>query len=66
VRYVIVADDSEREKVVKFANEERFKSLNIRYFSYSSVEELYSLCDRRELMGVTDAFLDSFMEPVLA
>ena len=40
VRYVIVADDAEREKVVRFANEERFKSLNIRYFSYSAVEEL--------------------------
>lgn len=65
VRYVIVADDAEREKVVRYANEERFKSLNIRYFSYSAVEELYSLCDRRELKGVTEAFLDSFMEPVL-
>jgi type II restriction enzyme len=66
VRYVIVAAESEREKVVRFANEERFRSLNIRYFSYSAVEELYSLCQRRELKGVTEAFLDSFMEPVLA
>jgi type II restriction enzyme len=65
VRYVIVADDSERERVVSFANEERFRSLNVRYFSYSSVEELYSLCNRRQLKGVTEAFLDSFMELVL-
>ena len=65
VRYVIVADDSERERVVAFSNEERFKPLNVRYFSYSAVEELYSLCERRELKGVTEAFLDSFMEPVL-
>jgi type II restriction enzyme len=65
VRYVIVADDSERQKVVTLANESRFQSLNIRYFPYSAVEELYSLCDRRELKGVTEAFLDSFMEPVV-
>jgi type II restriction enzyme len=65
VRYVIVADDSEREKVLRFANEERFRSLSTKYFPYSAVEELYSLCERRELIGITEGFLDSFMEPML-
>jgi hypothetical protein len=62
VRYVIVADESERDRTRKFAEEARFKSLGVKFFSYQSVEELYSLCSRRKLVGVTDEFLDSFME----
>lgn len=62
VRYVIVADESERERTTKYAQEARFKSLGVRFFSYQSVEELYSLCMRRKITGVTDEFLDSFME----
>lgn len=65
VRYVIVAEDHDRAKVVELANADRFKSLNVRFFPYSAVEELYSLCTQRTLRGVTEAFLDSFMEPVL-
>jgi hypothetical protein len=66
VRYVIAADYSERERVVAFANEERFRELDVRFFSYNAIEEMYSLCRRRNLKGVTEEFLDSFMEPVLA
>ena len=65
-RYVIVAPDEDREKVVREANRDQFKSLNTRYFPYSSVEELYGLCQRRRLQGVTEEFLDTFMEPVVA
>ena len=61
VRYTIVADESEQEKVERLVAEERFKSLNAKFFSYQTVEELYSLCVRRELRGVTEEFLDSFM-----
>ncbi len=64
-RYVIVAADDERKKVVQESNKEQFKDLDIRFFSYSAVEELYSLCERRKLRGVNDEFLDCFMEPVL-
>jgi type II restriction enzyme len=64
IRYVIVADDSERKRVVEFSNEQRFKDLKVRFFSYSAVEELYSLCMRRTLRGVTEEFIDSFMEPL--
>lgn len=64
-RYVIVAPDEERNKVIKEANKPQFRDLDTRYFTYSAVEELYALCQRRKLKGVTEEFLDCFMEPVL-
>jgi type II restriction enzyme len=64
-RYVIVAPDEDREKVVREINRPQFHSLNARYFSYSSVEELYALCQRRKIRGVTEEFLDCYMESVL-
>lgn len=64
-RYVIVAADEEREKVIREANKEQFKTMNTRFFSYTAVEELYSLCQRRKLKGVTEEFLDTFMEPIV-
>ncbi len=64
-RYVIVAPDEDRDKVIKEANKPQFRDLDTRYFTYSAVEELYALCQRRKLKGVTEEFLDCFMEPVL-
>ncbi len=64
-RYVIVAPDEDRDKVIKEANKPQFKDLDTRYFTYSAVEELYALCQRRKLKGVTEEFLDCFMEPIL-
>ena len=64
-RYVVVASDEERKKVVQEANKEQFKDLDTKFFSYSAVEELYSLCERRKLNGVNDEFLDCFMESVV-
>jgi type II restriction enzyme len=61
-RYVIVAPDADRRKVLQECNKEQFKDLNPLYFPYSSVEELFSLCQRRKLKGVTEEFLDCFME----
>lgn len=63
-RYVIVAPDDDREKVVYEANRPQFKSLDARYFSYSAVEELYYICTHRNLHGVTQEFLDCYMEKV--
>jgi type II restriction enzyme len=63
-RYVIVASDEDREDVFKKASKEQFKVLDVRYFPYSAVEELYSICKRRKLKGITEEFLDCFMEPV--
>ena len=64
-RYVVVASDEERKKVVQEANKEQFKDLDTKFFPYSAVEELYSLCERRKLIGVNDEFLDCFMESVV-
>jgi len=64
-RYVIVAADEDREKVIKEANKPQFRDLNTRFFPYSAVEELYALCQKRKLKGVTEEFLDCYMEPIL-
>ncbi len=64
-RYVIVAPDEDRSKVIKEANKPQFHDLNTRFFPYSAVEELYALCQKRKLRGVTEEFLDCYMEPVL-
>jgi type II restriction enzyme len=64
-RYVIVAPDEDRSHVIKEANKPMFKELNTQYFPYSSVEELYVICQRRKLRGITDDFLDCYMEPII-
>ena len=63
-RYVIVAPDDDRHKVIDEANRPQFDSLDTRYFSYSAVEELYYICSHRKLRGVTQDFLDCYMERV--
>lgn len=63
-RYVIVAPDEDRDKVIKEANKPQFHSLKTKFFPYSAVEEFYALCQRRKLKGVTEDFLDCYMEPV--
>jgi len=64
-RYVIVAPDEDRDKVIKEANKHLFKDLDAKYFSYSAVEELYTLCQRRKIKGITEEFLDCYIEPAL-
>ncbi|MBQ7124628.1 MAG: hypothetical protein IJO01_08495 [Oscillospiraceae bacterium] len=64
-RYVIVAPDEDREHVINEANKEMFRELDVRFFPYSAVEELYALCQRRHIKGITEEFLDCYMEPVL-
>lgn len=61
-RYVIVAPDDDRQKVIDEANRPQFLSLDTRYFSYSAVEELYYICTHRNLHGVNQEFLDCYME----
>ena len=65
VRWVIVAPDEIRDKVFIEANKPQFHDLDVKFFPYSAVEELYHLCDRRKIAGVSDRFLDSFMEKCL-
>lgn len=64
-RYVIVAADEDRHKVITEINQPQFKSLNAKYFPYSAVEELWALCERRKIRGITDEFLDCYMESAL-
>lgn len=61
-RYVIVAPDEDRDYVFNKCRESLFSDLNAQYFPYSAVEELWSLCDRRKIRGITEDFLDCFME----
>jgi len=64
-RWVIVAPDEDREKVITKANLPHFQELNAQFFPYSAVDELYALCQRRNLnnRAVNEEFLDCFMEP---
>jgi type II restriction enzyme len=64
-RYVVVAPDEDRDKVVREANRSQFLSLDARYFPYSAVEELYALCQRRRIRGISEEFLDCYMERVV-
>lgn len=66
IRWTIVAPDDDRQKVFDQANREQFRDLDTKFFPYSAVEELYSLCERRKIAGVTDKFLDCFMEDCVA
>ena len=63
-RYVIVAADDDRQHVIKEASKDIFKPLNTVYFPYSAVEELYYLCEKRNLnrQSIMEEFLDCFME----
>jgi len=62
IRWTVVAPDEDRERVIEHANRDQFTEMRPKFFPYSAVEELYSLCDRRKPLGVTDKFLDCFME----
>lgn len=64
-RYVIAAADEDREKVLTECNREQFRDLKAQFFPYSAIEELYSLCQRRKIRGVSEEFIDSFMEQTL-
>lgn len=63
--YVIVAPDEDRQLVIRECNRPEFRPLRPRYFPYSSVEELFYICQRRHLHGITDEFLECYMEPTL-
>jgi len=66
-RWVVAAPDEARDKVMQEANKPMFQPLKTWFFPYSAIEELYSLCQRRNLTGrsVNEEFLESFMEPCL-
>lgn len=64
-KYIIVAADELRDKVFEFGRQEMYKDLDVRYFSYSSVEELYWLCKKRNIgSAITNDFLECYIERV--
>ncbi|MDR0570804.1 MAG: hypothetical protein LBG71_06265 [Clostridiales Family XIII bacterium] len=65
-RWVIVAPDDDRRHVIAEAGKPIFQSLQARYFPYSAVEELFIICQRRRLRGITEEFLDCYMEKAVA
>jgi len=64
-RWVIVAPDEDRHYVAEQANKPMFRPLDVRYFPYTAVEELLIICQRRKLRGVTEDFLDCYMEKIV-
>src|SRR5438067_874756 len=65
-RYVIAAPDELRNKVMSEANRAQFRDLDTKFFPYSAIFELHSLTQRRDIQdGVSDKFLDGFMEKTL-
>ncbi len=63
-RWIIAADDTARNDVIVKAREPQFETLKVKFLPYSAIEELYKLCQRRKIYGITDDFLDCFMEPI--
>lgn len=66
MRYIIVAPDEYREKVTREINKPEFAHLHAFYFPYSAVSELLGLCQERKLKGVTEAFIETFLDDVFA
>lgn len=64
-RWIIAAPDQDRDKVMQECNKPQFRSLNAYFLPYSAVVELHSLCQKRKVKGVTEEFLESFLEPCL-
>lgn len=64
-RYVIIAPDEDRDKVVFQANQPQFKKLNARFLPYSGLEELRWLCEKRKINGMDDSFLDYYFDKIV-
>ena len=61
-RYISVAPDDDRRHVLREINHDQYLPLKAKYFPYFAVEELFSLSRRRNLVGVDQRFIESFLE----
>lgn len=62
--YIIAAPDKIREQVLKKASKPQFKAMNIKYLSYSAIEDLFLLCQRK-LKGIDNIkFFHTFLEDI--
>lgn len=64
MRFIIVAPDEDRDKVVREINKPEFSELHAYYLPYSAVSELLGLCQEHTLKGVNEAFIETFLEDV--
>jgi hypothetical protein len=63
--YIIVAPDEIREQVFRKAAQSQFSEMNIKYLSYSAVEDLY-LLSQRKIQGIDNIrFFHTFLESVV-
>lgn len=61
-RFIIVAPDEDRAKVLREINKEQFSSLSAGFMPYSAVEELWILFSRHGAKGVSAEFIENFIE----
>ena len=64
--YIIVAPDEIREQVFRKSAQPQFSDMNVKYLSYSAVEDLY-LLSLRKIQGIDNIkFFHTFLEDVIA
>ena len=62
VDWTIVAPDETQHLVCQKANQEQYRQMDIKFLSYSAVEELFSLCTRRKPGRLNERLTNCFME----
>jgi len=62
VYWIIAAPDSDKPKFDKFAGRVQYSDLKPKFLSYSAIEELFYLLQRRSFSGITPEFLENFFE----
>lgn len=62
VYWIIAAPDSDKPKFNKFASRAQYSVLKPKFLSYSAIEELFYLLQRRSFTGITPEFLENFFE----
>lgn len=63
--YIIVADDSDRNDVMRKIRKPAFEPLNASYMSYSTVNRLYDFCNKcfaKPMNGIQERFISNFIE----
>lgn len=64
MRFVIVADENLRDKVIQEINKPQFRDMHAYYLPYETVNEMLFLVQTRKLHGITEDFIDTFLEDV--
>jgi len=63
--YIIVAPDEIREQVFRKSSQPQFSEMNVKYLSYSAVEDLY-LLSQRKIQGIDNIkFFHTFLESIV-